>query len=83
MTYALIKRISGWLSLTSSAAFIGNMLIGKFRVVSGTGIAAPLDGVPEFVLLALSVAFFAVYMLHADRPDSQEDNKNSTTPQNP
>lgn len=59
------RRLAGIACLLGIAVFACNALVGKYRVVTGTGTAAPLDGVPEFLLLAASVAMFVVYMLSA------------------
>ena len=66
------KRKSGvgvwvFLSISTLLLFFGNVAIGKYRLSSGTGLAAPLDGVPEFLLLILSVIFFVIAMLRAGR----------------
>ena len=45
------------------ALFFANLITGKIRLLSGTGIAAPLDGVPEFILLMLAVGFFVAGLL--------------------
>lgn len=58
------RRLAGICCLLGIAVFACNTLIGKHRVMTGSGTAAPLDGVPEFLLLAVSVALFVVYMLN-------------------
>ena len=45
------------------AVFFGNMMIGKIRLLTQTGVAAPLDGVPEFLLLAAAVGCFVAALL--------------------
>lgn len=60
-----LRRLAGTCCLLGIAVFACNALIGKYRVMTGSGTAAPLDGVPEFLLLAAAVALFVVYMLNA------------------
>ncbi|MGI9337615.1 MAG: hypothetical protein ACR2P4_03795 [Gammaproteobacteria bacterium] len=48
------------------ALFGANVSIGKYRLWSETGTAAPLDGVPEFLLLLSAVALFVVSAMAAE-----------------
>ena len=66
------KRVAAFLSFAAMALFLGNIFIGKYRILTGTGIAAPLDGVPEFLILTLSISLFVVCMLYAEREHDQE-----------
>ena len=56
------------------AVFGVNISIGKYRLWSETGTAAPLDGAPEFLLLLAAVAFFIVATIYsADDADGGKD----------
>lgn len=47
-----------YIAIVLLAIFAVNVCIGKYRLWSETGTAAPLDGVPEFLLLLATVALF-------------------------
>jgi len=64
------KNPSTILGLLGMAVFTGNILIGKYRLLTGTGTAAPLDGVPEFLILSLSIALFAVSLVAAEKQEA-------------
>jgi len=59
---SFLLKYAGLLSALGFVIFIGNSIVGKVMLASGTGIAPPIDGVPEFVLLAASVAFLATWL---------------------
>lgn len=61
-----MKKRAGFLSAGFLAVFAANLCIGKYRLFSGTGTAAPLDGVPEFLILAAAVGCFVVSALVAE-----------------
>ncbi len=61
------RWLYGALSLAALLVFFGNILIGKYRITTGIGTAAPLDGVPEFLILGLSIALFVACMVYAER----------------
>lgn len=67
------KRQFGILSALTLGVLFLNALIGKYRVTTGTGTAAPLDGVPEFLILILSVASFVACILNAELAEGQPD----------
>lgn len=67
------KRQFGLFSVLTLVVLFINALIGKYRVATGTGTAAPLDGIPEFVILILSVASFVACILNAELVDEQTD----------
>lgn len=52
-----------------------NVCIGKYRLWSETGTAAPLDGVPEFVLLLAAVAFFIAAAMSAETKQRQQQRR--------
>ena len=58
-------------SVLLTALFFVNLIFGKIRLLSKTGISAPLDGVPEFILLMFAVGFFiaALLVLESDQAD--------------
>lgn len=43
--------------------FICNVIIGKITLATGQGLAAPLDGPPEFLLLLSAIIFFTIFAL--------------------
>ncbi len=57
-------------SLLLLLVFAGNVCVGKYRLWSGTGTAAPLDGVPEFFLLLAAVACAVAAAIRAERAKS-------------
>ena len=57
------------------AAFAVNVCIGKYRVWSGSGTSAPLDGVPEFLILLAAVALFVAIALAAERRAKAPDER--------
>ena len=63
---AFVRRRAGRLSLSLLAVFAINVCVGKYWVLTGTGTAAPLDGIPEFLILAAAVVFFIVAVLSSD-----------------
>ena len=69
-----LSQIFGSLSFVTMLTFFGNVLIGRYRVATGTGTAAPLDGVPEFLILSLSIAFFVACMVYAERAEDGQEN---------
>ena len=64
---------AGLLSALGFVIFIGNSVVGKVMLVTGTAIAPPIDGVPEFLLLAVSVAFLATWL---EQKVKQEETEN-------
>ena len=69
-----LSWVFGSLSFVTMLTFFGNVLIGRYRVATGTGTAAPLDGVPEFLILSLSIAFFVTCMVYAERAEDGQEN---------
>jgi hypothetical protein len=55
-------RLAGWISIVGIAAYFANSAIGKYWIMTGQGISPPIDGVPEFFLLAGSVIFMAIWL---------------------
>ena len=49
------------------AVFTVNLCIGKYRLWSGTGTSAPLDGTPEFLILLVAVALAIIVALKEER----------------
>lgn len=45
------------------SVFVANVIAGKTVLVLGWGLATPLDGPPEFILLFFSVLLFNVHVL--------------------
>ena len=66
------KILAALLGLLALGVFIGNILIGKYRLATGTGTAAPLDGVPEFLILYVSISLFVVCMFFAEIEERQQ-----------
>ncbi|NVK29587.1 MAG: hypothetical protein HWE20_01195 [Gammaproteobacteria bacterium] len=74
-----IQRHAGRLALTCFAIFFLNTLIGKMRVMTGNGTSPPIDGVPEFGLLALATLFTVIWILKKEQttlanPNSGDQN---------
>ena len=67
------KRQFGIFSALTLAVLFVNALVGKYRVATGTGTAAPLDGIPEFLILILSVASFVACILYAEMAEEPPD----------
>lgn len=60
------------------ALFFANLIVGKIRLLTKTGVAAPLDGVPEFILLMAASAFFVAALLLLEKggaPGSAPDTR--------
>lgn len=66
----ILLRYSGILSLLCFATFLINTSIGKYYVVSGQGTSPPIDGVPEFFLLAAATGFMAIWLLKQEQNQS-------------
>ena len=64
------------------AALFANILVGKIRLLTGTGIAAPLDGVPEFILLMASAACFVAALLILEKGGGQGKPDSGARPEN-
>ncbi len=56
-------RWFGWAALFTLLLFIANLVYGTWQLAQGASLSAPLDGVPEFLLLLLAVALFVTYTL--------------------
>jgi hypothetical protein len=63
-------RYSGILSLLCFGAILINISIGKYYVISGQGTSPPIDGVPEFFLLAAATGFMAIWLLKQEQCQS-------------
>ena len=61
------------------AVFGINVCIGKYRLWSETGTAAPLDGVPEFLLLLAAVALFIAVAMTAETKQRQRNQRISAS----
>ena len=66
----IFLRYSGILSLLCFGAFLINISIGKYYVMSGQGTAPPIDGIPEFFLLAAATGFVAIWLLKQEQSQS-------------
>lgn len=53
----------GWGALVALLLFVANVAYGKWLLAQGHSLSSPIDGVPEFLLLLLSVALFVTYTL--------------------
>ncbi|MGB7183129.1 MAG: hypothetical protein WBD34_08110 [Burkholderiaceae bacterium] len=62
-TQARRARWAGSAALLFFLLFVANVIYGKWLLVQGTSLSSPMAGVPEFLLLLLSVALFVTYTL--------------------
>lgn len=60
-------RLCLFISAALVAVFTVNLCIGKYRLWSGTGTSAPLDGVPEFFVLLAAVALAVAAALRQEQ----------------
>lgn len=66
------KSPSTIIGLIGISVFAINILIGKYRHMTGTGTASPLDGMPEFILLTISIVFFVISMIASEKQEKAE-----------
>lgn len=59
----ILIKYSGLLSIVCFGVFAMNTAIGKYYVSTGQGTSPPIDGVPEFFLLAIATGFLAIWLL--------------------
>ena len=69
-----VARWSLRLSALAFAAFVANVLYGKWLVSSGHTMGSPVDGVAEFLLLLVAVALFMTFaQIRTDNNRARED----------
>lgn len=59
-------RIPALLSLAGFGLFLINTVIGKLNVAMGNGVAPPIDGVAEFLVLAFAVICAVVWLVEKE-----------------
>lgn len=57
-----LGKFAAFLSMAAFGLFLVNIIIGKVKVMTGQGVAPPIDGVAEFLLLTAAVIAAAIWL---------------------